>query len=185
MIVSSNAPWVIVTPTTEPGLAWRVTKITHLTGEENAGRANVFIWLYISGRIIRDELSIQYGWDGQHADEQQQPKKLDKKDPDPSTDIAIQKGMHAWIEVVDPNGFKSDRVSNLHAEIPNDGPGNEWHHHSYSIVFELMSGDAVQPPVEPSVDIQAIIDGLIAMSLTANQLARDLQSAKDKLGEKS
>lgn len=140
---NENAPWVKISEINQNGIAWRCTRIRHLSGADNAGRHNVFIYLY-EGRAA-DRLPVQvysgpairYGWEGQHPDELQQPKTLDKKPPDPTTDIAIETGMHVWIEVVDPRGYPSERVSNLHAEMPSDGSGNEYHHHSYAVEFIL------------------------------------------------
>lgn len=145
MTTKSNADWVKVAPAVTPGLAWRCTEIEKLAPMQNAGRHNVFIWLKVAGQVIYSGLFIRYGWDDQHDDEIQQPKKLDKKPPDPSTDIAINVGMKMWIEVVDPAGYPSDRVSNLHAHLPSDGPGDEWEHHSYNVTLELL-GNVTPPP---------------------------------------
>jgi hypothetical protein len=142
----SNAPWIAIAPAQTTGPVWRITEVRHMTGEENQGRHNIFIWLYRDGVLVHDGLSIMYGWAGQKPDEAQAPKLLDKKPPDPSTDIAIETGMHTWVEVVDPHGYPSDRVSNLHAEMVSDGPGNEYHHNSYYVRFDLVKG-SVPPPV--------------------------------------
>lgn len=149
MVVENNCPWVSVTPATADGLAWRCTKVLHLSGAENNGRRNILIELVIGGMVIHqnDGLAIKWGWDGQHADEAQPLRKLDKNPPDPSTDIAIDPDQHIWLEVVDKMGFPSDRVSNIHAELVSNGPGNEYHHNSTRVRLELMKGDAVQPPV--------------------------------------
>lgn len=153
MAIENNAPWISVTPATTDGLAWRVTKVHHLTGAENQGRRNILIELVIGGLVVykNEGLSIRWGWDGQHADEAQPLRKLDKQPPDPSTDIPIDPGQHIRIEVVDKMGFPSDVVSNIHAELPSDGPGNEYHHNSTYVRLELLKGNAVQPPIIPPV----------------------------------
>lgn len=161
MTIGNNAPWVTIELAVAPpgALVWRCTEVEHLSGEVNQGKHNVFIRLYIDGVLIYTGLSIQYGWAGMLPEQIQLPKKLDKRPPDPSTDIAIEAGMHMWLYVLDPHGYPSDIVRNLHAEMVSDGSGDEWGHNSYDLRFDLVTGSVVvQPPIVDDVQAQLKAD---------------------------
>lgn len=148
MTTPSNAPWVTIEPARANGLVWRCTVVHWLEPEINKDRHNVFIDAYVQGVAIRNgALSAMWGWKGQRDDEQSPPVKLDKKAPDPCGDIPIEKGQHIWLRIVGSEGYPSDIVRNLHAEMDGTG-GNDWHHHSYYVRFDL-SPDTSTPPQPP------------------------------------
>lgn len=182
---ATNAPWVTrtIAPPSKTGLTWRLTKVERLTAAENAGRQNVFIELKIAGQIIYSGVMIRYGWDGQTNDQKVQPKQLDKRPPDPSTDLVIGKHMHLWFEVVDPSGNGSDRASNFHDEAPDGTQGGEWGHGSYRVVMELLP-DAItiiSPPVidnPPTIPITGTWQEAFAELAHRVKLIEDVINAK-------
>lgn len=158
----NDAPWVTTEPTQAAGLAWRCTKIHHLTPAETAGRHNVFIWCVIGGNVVRDgSLQIKWGWEGQRPGELSPDKICDKRAPDPSTDIPIERGQHIWCRVHDDkHGFASDIVRNLHAELPGPGGGSDWQHHSYDVYFELIQSNVVPPVTPPPSNCDEVVKQL-------------------------
>ena len=47
-------------------------------------------------------------------------------------------------------GTKSDTVTGVHTGHADEETGNTWGHHSFYIVWQLMSGDVVpEPPIDP------------------------------------
>lgn len=147
-IQNNNAPWVSVDQAPASGQAWRCTRIEHLAGFVNKGRHNIFIRVFRAGQIVRDgKVEIRWGWNGQRPDEVAKPAICDKRAPDPSTDIPIEKDQHIWIQVDDGKGTPSDKLINLHA-VMDGADGNSWHHHSYDADFEIsIASSPVQPPV--------------------------------------
>ncbi len=157
--MQNNAPWV-VTESVDAPLAWRCTKVYLLSPEENGGKHNIFIDALISGIAIRNgSILAKWGWEGQHDDEYAKPAILDKRAPDHCTDIPIEKGQHIWCKLLDPSGHPSDIVRHLHAEIAGSGNGNDWHHWSYWLVFELLAGQVIAPPpviVVPGLSLESL-----------------------------
>lgn len=148
--MENNTTWVSVQAVTTQGLAWKATKIYHRAPAETRMQHNVFVWCFENGQVVRDgKLQIKWGWQGQRSDEPSPNKLCDKKAPDPSTDIPIEHGQHIWLEVADQRGYPSDRVVNLHAELPGPGPaaGQDWQHHDYDVYLELKQLVVTQPPV--------------------------------------
>lgn len=135
---------------TDEGLVWRAVSVRHLTGAENAGKHNVFVTCLIDGRIVRDgSVQVRWGWEGQRPDEPSPSKLCDKQGETYSTDIPINDEMKIWCEAVG-RGAKTDRVSNLSADLPPDGPGNDWKHNSWAVIFELK---LIKTPLAPPVTL--------------------------------
>ncbi len=163
MSLVSNAPWAtvdVVQVAAGTDGVWRATGVRHLSPAENAGKHNVFIDCIRDGQLVRDgNLRIVWGWQGQHKDEAAPFAVCNKRPPDHCTDIPINQDQHIWISVADPQGHQSDTVNNLYAVMPSDGPGNDWHHHSYLVTF-TFTHDSAQPPVPvaPTTMEQMLVD---------------------------
>lgn len=146
-----DAPWIgLERSSAEIGKIWRCVLIHHLTGEENAGRHNVFVDLLDSNGalITKPAASLGWTWEGRGQNEPAPPKAFDKTGNEPAANLDIYKGQHvtAWVIALED----SDRVTNLRSDPPSgeDDHGNSLFHHSYYLVFQLL--DAVAP-VFPSL----------------------------------
>lgn len=149
-----NAP--VITPSTAKGLVWRAIVVRHLTGAENAGKHNVFADCLINGTVVRDgSVQIKWGWEGQEPDEPSPNKVCDKKAPDYATDIPINAGQIIWCEALGHNA-PSDRVSGLTADLPSDGPGNDWRHNSWYVRFELQMSIPPVPDKPEQGELEAM-----------------------------
>jgi hypothetical protein len=118
---------------------WKVIGVHHLSPDENRDRHNAFVEvLDEAGRRVKDgNLRLGWIWEGK-ADGPADPKRLDKSDDEPATDVPIEKNMTVtlWLE----GAGASERVSGLHTRHEDEtGPGggrNSRFHHSYYIVFQ-------------------------------------------------
>lgn len=162
------------------GLAWRVKRIHHLTGEQNKGKHNIFLRVYRAGEIIRDgSVVIRWGWEGQQANEISNPVSCKKNAPDPSCDIPIEKGQRIWIKVDDGKGTPTDIVRNLHAMMDVDSVGNFWGHHSTDVDFEIT---IIAPPVvidnPPTIPTTGTWQEAVAVLAHRVKLIEDVINAK-------
>lgn len=134
--------------------AWKCTLAMHLTGEQNQGRHNVFIWVIKNNQIVRDgSILVVWGWVGQKSDEPSPSYKCDKQlSTEPSTDIPIFDGMQMWIKVSDRFDTKSDIVHNLRTDLGGIN-GNSSGHHSFNVVFKYTDDNITTTP-EPELTWQ-------------------------------
>ena len=125
---------------TAPGQTyWKVIGIHHLTPDENRDRHNAFIVaLDEAGHRVKDgSLRVGWIWEGK-TDGPADPKRLDKPDDEPATDVPIEKNMTVtlWLE----GAGSCERVAGIHTRHEDEvGPGggrNSRFHHSYYIVFQ-------------------------------------------------
>lgn len=172
-MITSNAEWVKVTRAQTSGLAWRVIGIRHLPPEENGGRHNVFVSATVDGNEVRNgSVSIAYGWEGQDLSEKVAQIPLNKTPPDLS-DIPIFPNQKLWITLIDAGNFPSDRVSNLHGDLPDSN--GDIHHHSYIISYSFMRGDVDKSeendPITPdlSAEKSKVDDLYYSMTLLFNK----------------
>jgi len=127
----------------EPGQRyWRVAGVHHLLPNENRSNRHVFVDVVdADGQRVRDaNLRLHWGWEGQHPDENAPPKRFDKPDHEPHTNVDVYLGQHIWIRV-DGDDLPSDAVTNLHTNHPDErGPaGQTWNsvgHHSFYVLFQ-------------------------------------------------
>src|SRR5437868_5864655 len=82
---------VRIVPTTvaDGELYWKVINVKHLSPDENGGRHNVFVdALDESGQRCQNAaLRIGWSWEGRRADEQADPKPLDKPLNEPAGNV--------------------------------------------------------------------------------------------------
>lgn len=132
---------------------WRVLGVHHLTPAENRGNRHVFVDIVdeTGARVQEPNLRLAWGWEGQRADEQANPRAFDKQGNEPNTNVDVYSGQRLWIEV-SGDGLASDRVYNMHTNHPDEpGPNGEtWNsigHHSFYVLFQRTR--ATVAPVEP------------------------------------
>ncbi len=121
---------------------WQVIGVYHLAPEENRGNHVVYVDVVDeTGHRVRDpNLCLAWGWEGQRADEVVQPRRFDKPDNEPATNVEMYSGQNVWIRV-EGDGIASDTVSNLHTKHADEpGPhGETWNsigHHSFYVLFQ-------------------------------------------------
>jgi hypothetical protein len=119
----------IVPATVSPGSQlWRVTRVHHLTPEENGGRHHIFLDVLDENkqRIMGSQLRVT--WQGG-----EQLVTIEKPLTEPGGNFPMWKGQVCAVEAV---GLPSDRVENLHTGHPDEAPGNTLFHHSFLVVFQ-------------------------------------------------
>ncbi|MBV7327155.1 peptidoglycan DD-metalloendopeptidase family protein [Chloroflexi bacterium TSY] len=161
---------------------WRVVGIHHLEPVENKGKHNIYVdVLDESGQRADDkQLQVEWGWEGQQADQQSPPKKFDKPVNEPGTNLDLAKGPRVWLRI-GGDGRPSDVAKHFHTERPDEpGPNGEtWNsigHHSFYVVFQrakkemddqgpsdgrqngrIVIGDPITPPPDGSTDLPPIL----------------------------
>lgn len=142
----NDAPWTEI-EYANPGRCWRVTKIHHLTPQENGNKHNIYVNVYADGKDVRDgKIALKWGWKGQGTNEPSPAVYFTKPANEPGTNLPIFKGQRIWIQIYD-GIYPSDKVSNLYAEFDLDNiPGNSIEHNSYLIEFALQNDGVVTPP---------------------------------------
>jgi hypothetical protein len=145
----SNADWV----TLEAHGDWQAVYIHHLTPDENRGKHNIFVDLLDeAGKpLTATAMRLGYTWEGRRSDELAPAPALDKQPTEPLGNLPIEKKQRisCWLE---ENGRRvSDVVRGLHTELPDQGTGNTWGHHSYYVIFWKRSAAVVVDPQTPVV----------------------------------
>ncbi|RME81637.1 MAG: carboxypeptidase regulatory-like domain-containing protein [Caldilineae bacterium] len=128
----------IVEADVAPGTTyWRVTRVHHLTPEENGGRHHIFLdALDEAGeRVYRTRILIT--WDGGS-----ELVVIDKPLNEPGANFPMWKWQICNAEV---QGAPSDRVENLHTAHPDEAPGNTLFHHSFAITFQRTVAEVAGP----------------------------------------
>ncbi|MEX1020539.1 MAG: N-acetylmuramidase domain-containing protein [Litorilinea sp.] len=134
---------------------WRVAGIYHLSPAENKGKHAIYVDVVDEQeqRVRDSELRLDWGWEGQQPDQQSTPKRFDKPDHEPATNVDLYLGQKTWI-CVTGDGLPSDRVVNLHSNHPDEPEpgGNKWNtigHHSFYVVFQRAVKVAAAEPDTP------------------------------------
>lgn len=141
----NDTTYATIDPAPESGLAWRVKRLHHLTGDENRGKRNIFCSVYQAGTLVRDgSVRIVWGWEGQHPWEMAYPAICNKTDPGYCADIEIDPGQKIWLMVDDGKGTPSDTVRGVESSMAGDGDGNREFHNSTAVTFEIT---IIAPPV--------------------------------------
>ncbi len=139
---TNYAVQIVPTIVADNALYWKVTKVQHLTPDENGGKHNVFVdALDESGQRCQDSaLRIGWTWEGRRTDEAADPKLLDKplNEPAGNVDLYQNQLLQIWIE---GDNCPSDRVENLHTNHPDENNsagelGNSVGHHSFHVIFQ-------------------------------------------------
>jgi hypothetical protein len=176
----ARAYGVRVLPATALGQRyWRVVEVRHLAPAENRGKRNVFVDVVdeAGNRINDPTLRIGWRWEGQRADEQSPPARLDKPQGEPAGDIPLNPNQKLTIWIIG-RYLVSDAVEGLHSMHPDeyapDGfKGNYTAHHSFYVRFALAQPATTEepsteePPAKP--DLQTQIDALAARLLKVEQ----------------
>lgn len=119
---------------------WRAT-VRKLSDEENGGQHNIFINAF-DGSNAPMRRSIEWGWEGQHIDEESNPVVTDI-DKRPMCDIPIFPGQRIWVRVA---GEESETITNL-----NTMDAQPYGHQSYAVTFvyasEIIVPESVANPL--------------------------------------
>lgn len=130
LINDAEAYGVRIVPTTaSPGSQlWRVTRVHHLTPQENGGRHHIFMDVLDENnqRIMGAKLRVT--WQGG-----EQIVTVEKPLNEPGANFPMWRGQVCAVEVM---GLPSDRVENLHTGHPDEAPGNTLFHHSFLVMFQ-------------------------------------------------
>ncbi len=138
--VATNAPWVTVRE--GAGGGWRVVYVYHLAPAENGMKHVVYVDLIDERGVVVTKSALRLGhtWEGRRDDDPAPSVALEKPPSEPLGNLPIQRGQKLSIWLEDATGARiSDAVQGLHAVLPSNGEGNDWHHHSYYVVFQKRS----------------------------------------------
>ncbi len=107
---------------------WRVTRVHHLTPQENGGRHHIFLDVLDENNQRIMGAQIRVTWQGG-----EQIVTVEKPLAEPGANFPMWKGQVCAVETL---GLPSDRVENLHTGHPDEAPGNTLFHHSFLVVFQ-------------------------------------------------
>lgn len=158
---------------------WKVVEVRHLSPAENRSKHNVYVDVTDEvGLPIRDNnLRIGWDWVGRRADEQADPKPLDKPASEAMGNVplgTIHQVTRVWLIGY---GLASEAVENLHTNHPDEPtPGsndlfNTRGHHSFYVMFRravAATGSTTDKPTEPGdlvgevARLRAEVAGLVA-----------------------
>lgn len=139
----------------DPGNRWRCVLAYRLSGAENQGNHHVYVDLIDQDRnfITRPAgILLGYSWVGQRPEERTPYPAFDKPDGEPGANVPIEKGMRVtvWVQDNTDTIAGTDMIANLHADLPDESPGNTWGHFSYYLIFMRMDGEAISIKDLPS-----------------------------------
>jgi hypothetical protein len=109
---------------------WMAIKIHHLTPQENQGRSLLYIDILDEGGKRAYGAQARVSWPGGS-----QVVTVDKPLSEPGTNFPLWPGQLCSVEVL---GLPSDRVTGIHNDHPDEGPGNTRFHHSFLVVFQKV-----------------------------------------------
>jgi hypothetical protein len=119
---------------------WRAARVHHLEPAENGGRHHIFLdVLDERGERIFDALTRVT------CDAQTHIVTVEKPLGEPGANLATWGGQVCSAEALGLPGaaLPSDRVVGMHADHPDEPPGNTRFHHSFLVVFQLAIREAV------------------------------------------
>lgn len=128
--------------------AWRAVCVYHLPGEINNRQLIAFCDILDSNGDWADDqgLEIAYTWQGRNiAAPLVRP--FEKRPPEPRAQVDLYKHQVTTIWVDDPF-FPSDRVVGLHSAVEDGQGGNTLFHNSFVVLWQLLTDNAVERPVE-------------------------------------
>ncbi|MEZ4684155.1 MAG: hypothetical protein R2932_59090 [Caldilineaceae bacterium] len=151
---------VKIVPVSDRGIAYRLTGIEKLSGEENRGAHNIFVCVFDANgdRLRTDDLRIRAVIAGNDI----VYKPLDKPDTAIERghgDIPMAPGSRYSVSIIDTRDHPSDVVTGLRSDYPDEEPGSTWGHHSFRLEFTLtgdQSTGPVEPPTEGEIDRAAL-----------------------------
>lgn len=145
-LFTNNSP---ATVDKSPALAaFRIIGIHRLTPSENDGKQNLFIDIRDTDGKRLDKL-IDWGWQGQRANEPSPALILDKPDSEPAGNLVIWGGQIIWATVMNQ---PSDTIRGVTTGLADVGPGATWGHHSYYCVWQWVEGGTTPPPIDPPAE---------------------------------
>jgi hypothetical protein len=119
---------------------WRAVRVHHLEPEENGGRHHVFIDLLDEAGERVFDAQARVTCDGQaHL------VTVEKPLGEPGANLATWGGQVCLAEALGLTGahLPSDRVVGMHADHPDEPPGNTRFHHSFLVVFQQSTREGV------------------------------------------
>ncbi len=132
----------------EPGVEyWKVTRVHHLTPEENYGRHHVFLDALdeTGNRLFGSRALVT--WDGGS-----EKIVVEKPLGEPGANFPLWKWQICSIKMLD---LPSDRVENLRTDHPDEASGNTLFHHSFSVTVQRT----IAPLIDPLAD--SVISGRV------------------------
>lgn len=124
---------------------WRVRRVRHLSGRENGGKHNIYVYAYDQKgmRVDAGKFRLGWTWEGRRPNEEAPPKRFDKPLDEAHANVDMYWGQKVavWVE---GQSIDSDVVEGMHTAHDDEAPGNSRGHHSFEVIFELF----VPPGVE-------------------------------------
>lgn len=157
---------------------FEIIGIHKLTPSENVGKHNLFIDVVDKDGKIMKDVKIAWGWEGQRPGEVTRPLVLDKPESEPSGNLVIWSNQKIWAMVLDK---PSDKVYNVHTQLPDEGSGNTYGHHSYYIVWMLVDDVAEVP--ESNQEVEELKLEVKRLRAELDKATDILESIDDLLGE--
>jgi len=132
----------------EPGVEyWKITRVHHLTPEENYGRHHLFLdTLDEAGNRLFGSRAL-VSWDGGS-----EKIVIDKPLGEPGANFPMWKWQICSLTMLD---LPSDKVENLRTDHPDEASGNTLFHHSFSVTVQRT----VAPLTDPLAD--SVISGRV------------------------
>lgn len=123
---------------------YKVKLIRHLNGYENQFGNFIFVdVLDENGVRVSNNYELNWGWEGMTSKETPSKVRLDKPANEPAGHIAIANcAMDIWIEV---NNQPSEIVYFLNSRFPDEDLFNRMCHHSWYVVFQLVTRSTTTP----------------------------------------
>jgi len=155
---------LIVRDAKTTGLRWRCIGVHHLSGAENRGNHNIFLdILDVAGhRVNGAKFKVSIG-----ASPYATEAIADKPANEPASNVPMYRGNKYAISI--KGDTPSDIVFGLSTDHLDEDDGNTIGHHSFYVVFQLVTGQTL-PPVEdtapvviapPRVAREIVIGGLL------------------------
>lgn len=125
----------------DPPPGWSVVGYWHLSPEQNGGNHNVYVDLLDENGDLMQPNSclLRFTWDGMTPEETPAPIPFDKLAPEPGANFPVYLGQVCSIWIEDDPIINSDQVDNLRCDLPDEGGGNTYGHHSFYIVYRLFT----------------------------------------------
>lgn len=168
--------------------AWRVVCAYHLPGEINNRQLIAFCDILDrdGGWASAQGLRIAYTWQGRN-EVAPLVRPFEKRPPEPRAQVDLYKHQITTIWVDDP-AFPSDRVAGLHSAVEDGQGGNALFHNSFVVLWQLLTTDVVERPIEPTEpapdtgDLVALLAENAALRAESAQLRTAINEAVAVLG---
>ena len=162
-------------------VVWRAVCVYHLPGNINGGQHVIFCdTLADSGAwSSADGLRIAYTWEGKSDGPLYRP--FEKRPPEPRAQVDLYKGQVTTVWIDDPR-YPSDKVTGIHSAVADTQDGNTLFHNSFVVLWQLMQGAVITPPVEKPVGPPVDSDELAQLRAENARLRAAITDALAALG---